>query len=830
MSGSLLALFSMEQSKRLWRTSLFVILLAALCGSFAFPLVNAPVGAAPRMQATGCVGTTIAQWTFENVTTPTVGTGTFNSGSGLSAPSYAGGDPGQAVSFTNWTTAGAIDTIDFVEFLVPTAGRNAMGFSFDYRATGTGPATLEIHYSVDGGSNFALFGTPFSLNRDSAFHTLTVDLSSIPALNDNGNAVFRIYAYAAGGNTGTLRLDDALFTGNCIFPADTETPTPTATGAVPLSVLINEVAWSGTSAGNTDEWFELYNTTGAPINLAGWRLEADDGNPTIALSGTINAGDYFVVAKSAGVFNDLSADLIASSISFENEGEILTLLDPNGNQVDAANLDGGAWPAGLGSPSFATMERTGVVADSASAWFTYNGTTPVAHDRNGGNIRGTPGQANWITTVTITPSPTITNTPTRTSTPGLCGVGIPPTSVIISEVAWAGTGASTSDEWIELYNPTANTINLNGWILKGLDGTPSISLSDFNLAPGGFYVLERGDDTTISDVTANLIFTGELGNTNEVLQLYNFLGVCVDTANSNSGAWPAGSTVTYGSMERLGVVTDSDAAWITNVQSSTWQKHDARGTSSANNLIHGTPGYANWAFSVTPTASPARTSTPRPTPTRTVTPLPPPPLLVINEFVPRPGHDWNGDGTVNVDDEYIEILNHGVVNVNLSGYSLDDEVNIGSAPYRLPSLTLRPGERIVFYGSETALLLSDGGDGVRLLRPNGQLMDAYNYFVVGYPDQAYCRLPDNGGADDWNQNCYPTPGLQNSLSSEPIPTHGEMEELFCPIADTLPEDFAQAECDPYGHEIWRAEYWDRTGWYGEKFLPGLDGRWPVYAD
>ena len=228
---------------------------------------------------------------------------------------------------------------------------------------------------------------------------------------------------------------------------------------------------------------------------------------------------------------------------------------------------------------------------------------------------------------------------------------------------------------------------------------------------------------------------------------------------------------------------------------------------------------------VTTTATPVRT------PTRTPTPLPPPPLLVINEFVPRPGHDWNNDGIVNVEDEYIEILNHGVVNVNLSGYSLDDEVNIGSTPYRLPSVVLRPGERVVFYGSETGLLLSDGGDGVRLLRPNGQLMDAYNYFVVGYPDQSFCRLPDNGGADDWNQNCFPTPGLQNSLSGNvPRPSAGRPEELYCPIADTLPEAFARAECDPYGNDIWRAEYWDRTGWYGKRYLPESNGRWPVFAD
>jgi hypothetical protein len=206
-------------------------------------------------------------------------------------------------------------------------------------------------------------------------------------------------------------------------------------------------------------------------------------------------------------------------------------------------------------------------------------------------------------------------------------------------------------------------------------------------------------------------------------------------------------------------------------------------------------------------------------------------LVAINEFVPRPGHDWNNDGVVNVGDEYIELLNHGTIDVNLSGWSLDDEVNIGSNPYRLPGITLKPGDRIVFYGSETGLLLSDGGDGVRLLKPNGQLADAYNYFVVRFPDQAYCRLPDNGGADDWNTNCFPTPGLQNTLSgSAESPPEIPNTVVLCPIADTLPIDFILAECQPFGNNIWRAWYWDELGWYGEKYLPESPGKWQVFVD
>jgi hypothetical protein len=220
------------------------------------------------------------------------------------------------------------------------------------------------------------------------------------------------------------------------------------------------------------------------------------------------------------------------------------------------------------------------------------------------------------------------------------------------------------------------------------------------------------------------------------------------------------------------------------------------------------------------------------TPTPRPTPLPPPPLIGINEFVPRPGHDWNNDGVINSGDEYIEIINHGVIDVNLGGYSLDDEVNVGSPPYSLPaSITLKPGERHVFFGSETGLLLSDGGDAVRLLKPNGQLGDAYNYFVVRFPDQSYCRLPDNGGLDDWNQNCFPTPGLQNSLSGTSVnpPTEGP-EETLCPISDTLPNDFVFAECLPFGNNIWNSEYWDKFGWFDEKNLPNSPGKWPLFAE
>ena len=48
--------------------------------------------------------------------------------------------------------------------------------------------------------------------------------------------------------------------------------------------------------------------------------------------------------------------------------------------------------------------------------------------------------------------------------------------VVISEIAWMGTTASSYDEWIELYNNTAGPIDLTDRTLNAVDLPPSISL------------------------------------------------------------------------------------------------------------------------------------------------------------------------------------------------------------------------------------------------------------------------------------------------------------------------------------------------------------------
>ena len=79
-----------------------------------------------------------------------------------------------------------------------------------------------------------------------------------------------------------------------------------------------------------------------------------------------------------------------------------------------------------------------------------------------------------------------------------------PGSVVINEVAWMGTGAlSTSDEWIELYNATAQPISLEGWRLHTADQGMTLTLHAV-IAPHGYYLIERTDDQTVADIPADL--------------------------------------------------------------------------------------------------------------------------------------------------------------------------------------------------------------------------------------------------------------------------------------------------------------------------------------
>ncbi len=118
---------------------------------------------------------------------------------------------------------------------------------------------------------------------------------------------------------------------------------------------------------------------------------------------------------------------------------------------------------------------------------------------------------------------------------------------------------SANDEWIELYNDGAEAVVLDGWVLSGEDGTPTITLTG-SIDSGGYFLLERSDDSSVPDVTADLIFTGALGNDIENLILTDGGGLKIDEVQSGEGWSLGGNNITKHTAQRQG-----DGTWITGV-------------------------------------------------------------------------------------------------------------------------------------------------------------------------------------------------------------------------------------------------------------------------
>lgn len=616
---------------------------------------------------------------------------------------------------------------------------------------------------------------------------------------------------------------------------------PAAQTYPPLSVIISEVAWSGTAASPHDEWVELYNPGPTDLDLTGWRLIADDGVPNIPLSGIIPAGGFFLLERSDdNTIRDIPADQIYTG-ALDNTGEFLHLKAPDGSDVDTANAAQGPWPAGSDAPDYESMERRDLVPDAPMSWVSNNKIIRNGEDANGNPINGTPKQFNsqWpptptpTETLTPTDTPLPTDTPTPTPTPSATSTLTPtstrtatvtpvaPSHLVISEFRTRGPNGG-NDEFVEIFNPSGGAVDISGWKIQRSSGCGSYvtTLLTINngviLQPGQHFlaVASSGSSLTIS---ADQTFSPGIADDGG-LALVSDTGTIVDRVGMCNG------TLYYEGFPLPPLTSNADQSYA--------RRPEGKGCYDINNnqadfelLSPSQPQNKASPRAICAgiiTFTPSRTPTITPTRTPTALPTFPPAALVINEFLPFPRMDWNGDGRVDVGDEYIEIMNVSPDPVNLKQWKLDDEEE-GSPPYPLPERFLLPGEILRFFGTETKIILGNGGDSVRLFHPTGRIVDAFTYPSVEAAEITWCRLPDGKGSFEFH--CRPTPGRPNARSedqdSRPSPRPESVQ--LCHLPQSVPDSILLAECESPGLNIWN---WllgqPERIWIEDRY------RWPVF--
>ncbi|MBM3136207.1 MAG: lamin tail domain-containing protein, partial [Chloroflexi bacterium] len=376
---------------------------------------------------------------------------------------------------------------------------------------------------------------------------------------------------------------------------------------------------------------------------------------------------------------------------------------------------------------------------------------------------------------TPTPTPTSTRSPTNTPTPTPTAQASNPGDVVINEVQPdpPQSGSDAAYEWLELFNRTSQPIVLSGWTLA--DNTVTETLPTLTLPPGAFAVVAGrvasfavnfpGFGGLIVEMPDGTIGNG-LGNTGDRLLLRDSRGVLIDALSygDNTSVFdpPCPAVAAGHSLERrpAGYDTDRASDFVDNPSPS--------------------PGQGLPAL-----------------PTATPTPSSYPDTVVLNEFLAAPhATDWNSDGKVDSDDEWIELYNRGSVAVDLGGWQLDDVAEGGSKPYTLPpGSNIAPQSFLLFFGQQTNLTLNNDGDSVRLLWPTGHVMDSFTYTSAKY-DQSYSRTEDGGGT--WTQTYPPSPGQPNRPA--PTPTPGPTKPPPTPSVLYL-GSIAEARALPTGRRV-----------------------------
>ena len=274
------------------------------------------------------------------------------------------------------------------------------------------------------------------------------------------------------------------------------------------NIIINEVAWMGTTANHNGEWLELKNRGSISVAVGGWQILDSRGNIKIFLDEDkqIPLGGFFLLERN----NDNAtparvADQIYTGV-LTNSNDELKLFNEKCIMMDSVRAEGG-WPAG-DNVTKATMERSGDLSWHTSA-----------------SPGGTPRQENSEITktsgVVANPPPPASNpsppTGTNNNPPQPPSPPATPAIILISEIFIDMEGSDTS-EFVELYNAGTEPADLSLWSLQYLSGSAasfeSVAKKNFtgtSIIPAhGFFLIGLGGYS--GSVALNMTWSQSLNN------------------------------------------------------------------------------------------------------------------------------------------------------------------------------------------------------------------------------------------------------------------------------------------------------------------------------
>jgi len=309
------------------------------------------------------------------------------------------------------------------------------------------------------------------------------------------------------------------------------------------TVLISEINWAGSSASKADEWIELYNESSESVDLGGWILTgAATGGDAIGLESgtTIAPGSTLLIANyemsHENTTLNVAPNLTTASLSLSNSELAITLASSDGTVIDSVSAKGATllgatdpatsmtrnletleWKSSsesinlldasqLGTPGAVTVQEHDEVEEIESDQESEYETSECHHEENEEVLEEieiadeveTAREEEVVEEEVVEEKP-VEEIPTYE-----------PDAVIFSEIV---SDPEDGTEWVELYNPGENDIDLEGWSIKDASSR-STALSGY-IQANGYVVVENPN--------------GNLNNDGDSLTLLDPSGLTIDT-------------------------------------------------------------------------------------------------------------------------------------------------------------------------------------------------------------------------------------------------------------------------------------------------------------
>lgn len=253
--------------------------------------------------------------------------------------------------------------------------------------------------------------------------------------------------------------------------------------AQPQQIVISQFRTRG-PRGGSDEFIELYNASTTSMNIGNWTIRGSSVNgitdvrATVPADTQLGSGQHYLLGnKSADGYSASVATDLDYTNGIADDGGI-ALVNSEGTIVDQVGMSAGSvYKEGAPLTPLTTNDDRG-------------------YERKLGGANGNCQDTNSNTTDFQILAPSAPRS--KASTVVACTGGIVYTRLVISQFRTRGPGGG-NDEFVEIYNPTSQSANVGGWLIRASNATGAIGdrftfPSNAQLNPGQHYLI--GNNTS----------------------------------------------------------------------------------------------------------------------------------------------------------------------------------------------------------------------------------------------------------------------------------------------------------------------------------------------